>query len=376
MKHRLTNLILIAGLTAFLAACSNAPKDKATQLKDLKAEQARITKEIAALQEEIAKETPDSVQSKVKAKDVAVTVLEGRKFDHYVKTQGFVESEENILVSAKTMGVITRVNVREGQQVTKGQTLAQIDNSLIVSGIEEVKSQLNLANTVFERQKNLWDQKIGTEVQFLQAKANKESLEKRLASMEEQNEMSRIKSPVDGVVDALEVKVGQNIAPGMPAARVVNNSDLKITANISEIYILQLKPGNKVLVSFPDINKTLEAKVSFVGRNIDPMSRTFPIEADLPSSADLRPNMTAVIKVVYNTANEAIVVPINVVQQVKDQKIVYVVEGDGQKAVARKRVVTVEGVFDSHAQVKGLNPGDKLITSGFQGLNDGQFVKI
>jgi RND family efflux transporter MFP subunit len=376
MKNKLTNLILVTGLVAFLAACSNAPKDKSTQLKELKTEQARIAKEIAALQEQIAKETPDSAKANVKAKEVDILVLEGRNFDHYVKTQGSVESEENILVSAKTMGVITQVNVREGQMVSKGQILAHIDNSLIESGIEEVKSQLNLANTVFERQKNLWDQKIGTEVQFLQAKANKESLEKRLASMEEQNDMSRIKAPVNGVVDALEVKVGQNIAPGMPAARVVNNSDLKITANISEAYVLQLKPGNKVLVSFPDINKTLEAKLSFVGRNIDPMSRTFPVEAELPSSADLRPNMTAVIRVVYNTANSAIVVPINVVQQVNNEKIVYIAEPNGNQTVARKRVVTVEGVFDSYAQVKGLNPGDKLITSGFQGLNDGQFVKI
>src|SRR5205814_1974869 len=144
------------------------------------------------------------------------------------------QSEENILVSAKVPGVVTQVLTREGEVVSKGQTLAQIDNTMTLKGIEEVKTQLELAKTVYERQKNLWDQKIGTEVQYLQAKTNLEGAQNKLSSLQEQNEMSKIKSPIAGVVDALEVKVGQNIAPGMPAARVVNGSQLKISAKVSE----------------------------------------------------------------------------------------------------------------------------------------------
>lgn len=376
MKAKLYIPILSAVVLAgVMAGCSSASKDKQTQLAELKAQQAEIAKQISTLQAEIAKEGGDSTAT-VKAKDVVVAELATRKFDHYVKTQGSVESEENILVSAKSMGVITHVSVREGEMVSKGQTLAQIDNTLIVRGIEEMKSQLELANTVFERQKNLWDQKIGTEVQFLQAKTNKESLEKRLASMQEQNEMSKIKAPVSGVVDELNVKVGQNIAPGMPAARVVNNSDLKITASVSEVYATQLKQGNKVIVYFPDIDKTLEAKLTFVARNIDQLSRTFAVEASLASTSDLRPNMTAVIKIVYDTAPSALVVPINLVQNINGEKVVYVAESKGKQTIARKKVVTVEGVFDNLAQVSGLSAGDKLITVGFQGLTDGDFVKI
>lgn len=371
-----TKLISAIVIAAIIAGCSNAPKDKETQLKELKAQHANISKEITKLEKEIAAGKPAGDPSKIKSKEVIVTELQPKAFEHYVKTQGAVESEENIQVSAKTMGVITHVNVREGEEVKAGQTLAQIDNSLIVRGIEELKSQLDLATTVFDRQKNLWDQKIGTEVQFLQAKSNKEALERRLASLQEQNEQTKIKAPVSGVVDAVDVKVGQNIAPGVPAARVVNNSDLKITARVSEAYANQLRKGDKIVVVFPDVNKTVTSKLTFVARNIDPLSRTFGIEADLPSAPELRPNMTAVVRIVFETVPSAIVVPINVVQNINNEKIVYIAEEKGGQTVARRKVVTVEGIYDNQAQVKGLSVGDKLITTGFQGLADGDYIKL
>ena len=363
-------------VAAIVVGCSSSEKDKETHLKELKEQQANISKEIAKLEKEIAAEKPEGDPSKLKAKEVIVTDLKPVVFDHYVKTQGAVESEQNIQVSAKTAGVVTHVNVREGEMVTAGQTLAQIDNSLVSRGIDEIKSQLELANTVYDRQKNLWDQKIGTEVQYLQAKSSKESLERRLASLQEQNEMTKIKAPVSGVVDAVDVKVGQNIAPGVPAARVVNNSDLKITARVSESYSTELKKGDKVIVTFPDINKTITSRLTFVARNIDALSRTFTVEAALPSDPSLRPNMTAVVKVVFETAPSAIVVPINVVQTINDEKIVYIAEQKGNQTIARKKVVKVDGVFDNLAQIQGLKTGDKLITTGYQGLTDGDLIKI
>ncbi|MEI9918301.1 MAG: efflux RND transporter periplasmic adaptor subunit [Bacteroidota bacterium] len=362
-------------VAAIVVGCSSSEKDKVTKLKELKEQQAAIAKEVAKLEGEISKETPDSVKN-ARAKEIVVKELKPVKFDHFIQTQGFVESEENIQVSAKSAGVVTSVLVREGEMVSKGQTIAQIDNSLIGRGIDELKSQLELANTVFDRQKNLWDQKIGTEVQYLQAKSNKESLERRIASLQEQNEMTKIKAPVSGVVDAVDVKVGQNIAPGMPAARVVNNSDLKITAHISEAYSLNLKKGNKISIMFPDVNKTVESKLSFVARNIDALSRTFDVEAELPSNGDLRPNMTAVVKVVFETNPSALVVPINIVQTINNEKVVFIAEQQGTNYVARKKVVKVGGVYDNMAEVEGLTKGDKLITVGYQGLNDGEIVKI
>ncbi|MEX2232568.1 MAG: efflux RND transporter periplasmic adaptor subunit, partial [Cyclobacteriaceae bacterium] len=247
-------------IVALLAACSAATPedDKQARLEKLQEQQASLNKEILKLQSEIETETPDSLKT-IKAKDVGVSELTLQKFDHFVQTQGHVESENNILVSAKSMGVVTHVNVTEGQQVSKGQVLAQIDNSVIERSIEGMESQLELATSVYERQKNLWDQKIGTEVQFLQAKTQKESLEKQLASLLEQNDMARIKAPISGTVDEIFVKVGENIAPGMPAVRVVNAADLKIQARVSEAYITDIKKGDKVLVNISELKKEVEA---------------------------------------------------------------------------------------------------------------------
>jgi membrane fusion protein, multidrug efflux system len=361
---------------ALIAGCSAATKedDKKARLEKLKTEQADLTKEIKKLEDEIAKENPNA--KKVRAKDVAVMAVTPKNFDHFVQTQGHIESENNILVSAKVPGVVTQVMVTEGQQVSKGQVLAQVDNSVIASNIQSMESQLELAKTVYERQEKLWAQKIGTEVQYLQAKTNKESLEKQLASLREQNEMYRIKAPISGSVDNVEAKVGQAVQPGMPAFRVINASDLKLRADISEAYVTSVKKGNKVVITIPETKKEILGTVSFVGNNIDAMSRTFSVEVKLKPDGDLRPNMSAIVKVVFNTAENAIVVPVNVIQTLNNEKVVYIAEQKGKVTVATKKVVTVDGVFSNQAQVQGLKPGDQLITAGYQGLNDGDAIKI
>jgi len=375
MNPKFYTRLSVVAVAALLAACSAAtPDDKKEQLEKLRAQQAEISKQVQQLEKEIAATNPE--ETTVKTKDVAVAEVTPKQFDHYVQTQGRVEAEDNIAISAKSSGVITAVYANEGQQVSKGQVLAQIDNAVIMRNMESLKTQLELAQTVFERQKNLWDQKIGTEVQFLQAKNNKENLERQLASLQEQNEMMKIKSPINGTVDEVIAKIGEAVQPGQPAVRVVNTSELKITANVSEAYVTEIKKGNKVLVHIPELKKDLVSKVTFVGRTIDPLSRTFAIEVALPSEANLRPNMTGVIKVVFHTEPDAITVPINIVQSINDEKIVFVAETKGKATVARKKIVTVEGVYNGQAQVSGLAPGDKVITFGYQGLNDGEFVKI
>jgi membrane fusion protein, multidrug efflux system len=377
MKSNITTITFAVVIAGLLAACSAATpeENKAARLEKLKKEQAELTQEIAKLEDEIARENPDAKPA-AKAKAVAVAELQTRAFDHYVQTQGRIESENDVLVSSKAMGVVTQLYANEGQQVNEGQVLAQLDNSVIERNIESMESQLQLAKTVFERQENLWKQKIGTEVQYLQAKTNKESLEKQLSSLREQNDMYRIKSPISGTVDQVLARVGQAIQPGMPAIRVVNNNDLKLIANVSEAYVTQITKNNKVLVSIPDLKKELIAKVSFVGKTIDPLTRTFDVEVALPSQSYLRPNMSATVKVVFNTDNDAIVIPVNLIQQINNEKVVYVAETKDAQTVARRRVVTVDGVFGGYAQVKGLAAGEKIITVGYQGLNDGDLVKI
>jgi membrane fusion protein, multidrug efflux system len=366
------SLAIIVGIIA--ASCSSASVDKVAQLKKLKEQQATLAKEVASLEKDIA---ATDTTTKVKMKEVVVIDLAPRKFDQYVQTQGSIESTDNIMVSAKSMGVLSQVYVREGDAVVKGQTLAQIDNSLAQRGIEEVKSSMELVNTVYERQKNLWDQKIGTEVQYLQAKNNKESLERRLATLNEQLDMSKIKSPINGTIDQVNVKIGENAAPGMPAFRVINGNDLRLSAKVSEAYISTIKKGNRAMISFSDYDKKIEAPLTFVGRNIDQLSRSFTIEAKLPASNELRPNMTAVVKIVFSSLPAALCVPVNVVQEINNEKVVYVAESDGKQAVARKKVVQINGIYDNLAQVtSGLKAGDKVITVGYQGLNDGELIKM
>lgn len=375
MNHNFINRLSAVALVALLAACSAAtPDDKKEKLEKLKAQQAEIAKQVQQLEKEIAAENPE--ETKVRTKDVGVTAVKSGKFDHFVQTQGRIEAEDNIAVSPKSMGVVTQVFAKEGQRVSKGQVLAQIDNSILIGNIESMKSQLELAKTVFERQENLWKQKIGTEVQYLEAKSRKESLERQLNSLEEQNNALRIKSPINGTVDEVIAKVGEAVSPGLPAFRVVNTSDLKITANVSEAFVSNVKKGNKVIISIPEIKKDLEAKVSFVSRTIDPLSRTFTVEVALPSDESLRPNMSGVIRIVFHTESEAITVPVNVVQDINGEKVVFVAVADGKRTVARKKKVTVDGVYNGQAQVQGLEPGDKVVTFGYQGLNDGEFLNI
>lgn len=373
MKLNLYTSVL--GTLMVAAIVTSCNPDKAAKLQELKSKRTELDREIAALQKEL--NVSDTSKAATKSKEVAVIELTTRPFDHYVQTQGLIQAENNILVSARTMGVITQVMVKEGDAVAKGQTLAQIDNSVILRSIDEVKGQLELANTVYQRQKNLWDQKIGSEVQYLQAKTNKESLDKRLATLQEQLEMTKIKAPISGTIDAVNAKVGENVGPGMPAFRVINTSDLKVTLKVSEAYTNTIELGNKVSVAISDLGKSFQSTISFVGKNIDPLSRSFPVEVKLPASKELHPNMTAVVRVVYESFPSALVVPVNVVQEINGQKVVYVAETANGQTVAKKKVVTIDGVFDNFAHItSGLNAGDRIITVGYQGLNDGQSIKI
>ena len=375
MKSKLyTKLLTLFVIAIVVAACNGSSKDKETQLKDLKAQQAALATQISELEKGV--DTKASESGTRRSKEVGVIELTPRPFDHYITTQGAIEAVDNILVSAKTMGIITQVFVREGDVVSKGQTLAQIDNSLTLRGMEEVKSGLDLATTIYNRQKNLWDQKIGTEVQYLQAKNNKESLERRLATIKEQLDMALIKSPISGSVDAVDVKIGQNAAPGAPAFRVVSSDRLKFIANVSEAFVTNVKKGNNVQIAFGDLNKSVSGQVTFVGKAINQLSRTFPVEIALASNNDFRPNMSGELKLIFHSEAAAIVVPVNVVQDINGQKVVYTAEIVDGKLVAKKNIVKVVGVYGNLAQVSTLKSGDKIITVGYQGLNDGELIKI
>jgi membrane fusion protein (multidrug efflux system) len=375
MKKYVT-LFIAASL---LAACANKDgknkldKDK-DKLASLKKRDADLRDSIQLLQDTINNEGGKEVKTiKVGAMDVAPQV-----FRHYVQVQASVYGQDNINVNAEMPGVVKSIMVTEGDKVTKGQVLALLDDAVLQENIQEVQTSLDLAKTLYEKQKGLWDQKIGTEVQYLSAKSNYESLQKRFAGLQQQDDMTKIKSPIDGTVDAVKLKVGESVAPGLPTIQVVNDEELKVKGNVAEAYISDIHPGDSLSLIFPDLHDTVISTATYVSRAIDPVNRTFNVEVKLPQNANYHPNMIAMMNIVDYANRSAITVPVNVVQSDPTGSFIFVaVKDDKNNWKATKRVVTTGKVSNGNQEIlKGLNVGDKVITVGYEDLNNGDIVSL
>ena len=352
---------------------------KKEKLAKYKEEMAELKTKIEALEKEIGKTDPAAASSQ-KAKLVSLSEVKLQDFSHYVEVQGKVDGDENVAVNPEMPGTVTKIYVKQGQQVSKGQILAEIDGGAMMEGVQEVKTQLALARTVYERQKNLWDQKIGSEIQYLNAKTTKDALERRLASMQEQYAMTKIKSPVNGTVEENNVKVGSAVSPGSPypAFRVVNLKKLKVRADLAESYASKVKAGNDVMIVFPDIQKEVKAKLSFAGKFINPSNRSFPVEVNLDSSDPAyRANMIVNLKINDFTAKDALTVPVNTIQNSEKGQYVFVAVQKGKRLIAEKKYVKAGMNYDGTAHIlEGLSAGDKVITTGYQDIEEGQDITI
>ncbi len=366
----------IALAASLLVACSAETKNdlpsKKTELAKLKTEQASLTTKIKTLETELAKLDPQKAEA-ARTKEVTVQPLQTSTFRHFVELQGTIDAKNNVQVSPKSGGVVTAVYVKEGDRVGVGSPIAKIDDQVMRESIEEIKNQLSLANTVFEKQANLWKQQIGTEVQYLQAKNQKEGLERRLTTMNTQLGQSRVTAPISGVVDQVTVKIGQQAMPGMGMVRVVNLSQLKAVAKVADTYAGSVRKGDDVLVRFPDVNKELRSRINFVSTTVDPLSRTFIIEAPLPSDNSLKPNMLAQVKINDTTKPNVLVINQNLIQGTEKGQLVYVAITEGGKKVARAKIVKTGLSYGGQIEItEGLSAGDQLITQGYQELADGQ----
>lgn len=357
-------------LTLLFASCSSdQPKDKKTELEQLKKQRTELNGKIEKLEDELGQN-----KSAADFKDVVAAELTETHFRNYVEVQGRVDAEDNVEVMPESPGTVTGIFVKVGQNVSKGQVLAQLDDKVMRQGIAQMQTQLDLATTVFNRQKNLWDQKIGTEVQYLTAKSQKEGLERQLAGLKSQAAMNKIKSPVSGTIDAMELKLGASVAPGSPTGiRVVNASRLKVKALVSENYGGKVNQGDEVQVSLPDVPDNLNARISFAGKVIDPISRGFNVEVKLPSNKSYRPNMLAILKIVDYKNDKALVVPVNAIQKSETSEYVFT----AVNGKAKKVEVKTGKISDGKAEIlSGLKAGDKVIITGFQDLNDGENIKL
>lgn len=360
----------------FLASCGSKSIDKKTELDNLIKQQSELTDKINKLKNELEAKG-DSTLGNANIKTVAYTQVAPAPFNHYVDVQAKVDADESINANPKMGGTITEILVKEGDRVSVGQVLAKMDDQIMKQNISELQTQVDFATNIYNKQKSLWDQQIGSEVQYLTSKNNKESLEHKMATLREQWSMTQIKSPINGTVDNIFIKIGQSVMPGMPCINVVNLSGLKIKAEVAEAYISKIKSGADVIISIPDLGLEFPSKVSFTSSIVNTMSRTFTVEVRLTKADErLRPNMIAVMKINdYNSAN-AISIPINVVQSSSDGNYVLTVKTDAGKNLVAKNQVETGMSYNGTIEVKkGLVAGDKIITAGYQDVNPGEEVK-
>ena len=369
-------LVLLPILTLLLIACGS-DENKKEQLERLKKEEGELKTEISGLQVKIdtlqAQQKlliGDSVETGIA---VAVVILKNEIFKNYIDVQGRVDADQNVSLSSEMPGTITKINVKTGDEVHAGQVLAETDVRAINQQISDLQTNADLVNQIYEKQKNLWDQKIGTEVQFLQAKTNKESMEKKMIAMQELIRMSKIISPINGTVDAVDIKIGQAVAPGLPAIRVINFSNLKVKADVAESYASKIKKGNEVIIYFPDTQDSVIAKVDFVSRAINNSSRTFSVEVLLDNKKEYHPNMVARLSINdYQSPETAITIPVRSIQKDENnEEFVYLVN----EKMAKKQLVKVGKTYSGKAEIiSGLKEGDVLVTLGYDIINDGDAI--
>jgi RND family efflux transporter MFP subunit len=300
-------------------------------------------------------------------------VVNPKTFTSYVEVQGVIDADENVVANAEVPGIITAIYVVAGQQVKKGQILAQLDNKVLQQQILQVQSQVDLANSLFQRQKNLWDQKIGTEVQFLQAQSNRDVALKQLSALKAQSSMYKISSPINGVLDQMDLKVGQSIQPGTQGIRVVNLSKLKVKADVAESYSERVKQGDRVIVTIPGASDSLITTITYASKVIEPTSRSYKVEVKLPTRLDLKPNMTAVLRIVDYEKKDAIVLPIKAVHQSENGEYVFVAKDN----IAKRVQITIGNSYQGSVEiVSGVVAGDQVVVEGTENIEEGDQLKI
>ncbi len=315
------------------------------------------------------------------SKKVSVKIMElsPENFRHFIDVNGTVQAEEEAIISPEVGGQIKYIYIKEGQEVKKGKLLVILNTSLIESNIREVKTSLKLARLTYQKQEELWKEKIGTEMQYLQAKNNKETLENKLHTLQIQLDMAKIKAPFDGIIDNIYVQKGEQAAPGMQILHMVNITKLKIYADVSERYLAHVQKGDIAHISFPAFpGYTLDEKIFRTGKVINEKSRTFRIELKVNNDQKkLLPNLISKIKLNDFSADNSLIVPSHVIKQDVKGSYLFTAKSNGSSYNVQKIYIGTGVTYEDKTLItSGLSAGDKVIVTGYNLVTNGSEVDI
>ena len=375
------NKSLVFALSILAASCTmkdaGSLEEKKSKLAEKEEALAELQEEITSLKEEISELDTTTEETAIITRVEAVDLKKGQ-FNHFVQLTGSVTSKENIMISAEASGRITSIPAKEGQTVKKGQVLMRIENETVANQLAEAKAAFDLAKATFEKRKNLWDQSIGSEIEYLQAKTNYESARSRLAQIRTQFENTIIKSPIKGSVDEINVNEGEFVNMGMPIVRVVDLDNVEIEAELSEEYLVSVHKGDTVTVKIPALGISMKTPISFVSQVINPNNRSFKIKVNLDNSKGvIKPNVLANIQIRDYKNQDALIVPSNIITKDLKGDFVYAVAQEGGDHIAKKKYVVKGRSSGSETEIlEGLSEGDKIITAGYNQVNNGETVSI
>lgn len=345
--------------------------------KEIEAAQLNLSSELDLLNEEISK--LDTIQ---KLSQITTFKAKQEPFNHFIELQGNVSTKQNIVIYPEYNGVLSNIYVKEGQRVSKGQLLAKIDDGGMSQQLAQLEIQADLAKTTFERQERLWNQKIGSEIQYLQSKSTYEAQQKAVQQMKSQLSKTEVRAPFSGLIDEIITDQGSVVGVGMSQLmRIVNLNDMHIETFVPETYLTSVTKGKKVLIEFPVLNKTIDSKVRQAGNFINPANRTFKIEVGVPNKNNsIKPNLTAKLKINDYTNENAFLIPQSVISEnSQGQQYIYVVnDKDSQNIGVTKRVIIETGLAqDDYIEVvNGLEPGMEIVKEGARSVKEGQNVEI
>ncbi len=325
------------------------------------------------------KPVEEEKKDEVKVFSVTTQTVKRDTFVHYIQVTGTVDAVNSAFISPQMNGQITKLYVQDGDRVSQGQLLVELNSSVLRSSIQEVQTQLDLATTAYEKQKSLWDQKIGSEMQYLQAKTQKEALEKKLNTLQDQLDLTKVTAPFAGIVENINVNEGELAIPGVQLFELVNLNQMKILADVSESYMAKLHKGNIVNVSFPDYSDLkMKAPIYRIGNVINPDNRTFKVEIRLKNNDEfIKPNMVSVLQMKDYECDTAIFVPSVIVKVEFQKSFLFVAKQENGEWVAKKQFVETANTNQNQIMItSGLNVGDKVIVAGYNQIADGSVIKL